>query len=281
MENYNNNLRLWANFYYNMGFNVTHIIPYLNEGKAKNPYKSPTNNRHILKNQRQTIAELNSFAWEISTGIGVVLGFNNLRAIDFDFYCYEWEKNEHLNKLSIERIDKIINGFIKKALDKLDLPNDYEWVIRTPNGGFHILIYSDSLPFLVEQNKTKAFIPNKNYYEKFGKYYHNTNYVPHFSHIELRWDKHLVLPPSINKEYKKYGFRSDCIPKTLPIIVSQNSILSFLNEFCYDEKENEIGYNLAFTHYEDRAKNNEEWTWDYGEGEFLDMLPIFLNKKVK
>ena len=30
-------LRLWANYYYNMGFNVTHIIPHLNEGKAKNP----------------------------------------------------------------------------------------------------------------------------------------------------------------------------------------------------------------------------------------------------
>lgn len=30
-------LRLWANYYYNMGFNVTHIIPKLNEGKAKHP----------------------------------------------------------------------------------------------------------------------------------------------------------------------------------------------------------------------------------------------------
>jgi hypothetical protein len=43
-----NNLRLWANFYYNMGFNLTHIIAELNS-HAKNPYKSATNDRFILQ----------------------------------------------------------------------------------------------------------------------------------------------------------------------------------------------------------------------------------------
>ena len=72
-------------------------------------------------------------------------------------------KFEYQNKLSVETIERTINNFIKKALNKLSLPSNYEWVIRTPNGGFHILIYSDTLPFPVEQNKTKAFIPNKKY----------------------------------------------------------------------------------------------------------------------
>ncbi len=274
-----NNLRLWANFYHNIGFNLTHIIAKLNK-HAKNPYKSATNNRFTLQNRRQELLELNSLDWESSDGIGVVLGFNSLRAIDFDFYCYEWEKHEYQNKLSFETIDKTINSFIKKALHKLNLPINYEWVIRTPNGGFHILIYSDSLPFNVEQNKTKAFIPNKKYYEKYGRYSHDSNYVPWFSHIELRWDKHLVLPPSISNENKSYGFRSNGMPKNPPLVVQQNSILNLLNEFCYDEIENKFGYNLSFSHYEEEAKNDEEWTWNYGEGEFLDMLPIFLNKTV-
>ena len=141
-----NDLRLWANYYYNMGFNLTHIIAKLNN-HAKNPYKSATNDRLILQNRRQELSELNSLDWESSDGIGLVLGFNSLRAIDFDFYCYEWEKYDSHNKLSIEKIDKTINSFIKKALNKLNLPDNYEWVIRTPNGGFHILIYSDSIQY--------------------------------------------------------------------------------------------------------------------------------------
>jgi hypothetical protein len=274
-----NNIRLWANFYHNMGFNITHIIAKLNN-LAKNPYKSATNDRFVLQNRRQELSELNLLDWESSDGIGVVLGFNSLRAIDFDFYCYEWENYEYQNKLSVETIERTINSFIKKALNKLSLPSNYEWVVRSPNGGFHILIYSDALPFSVEQNKTKAFIPNKKYYEKYGRYNHDSNYVPYFSHIELRWDKHLVLPPSINQEKKSYKFRADSMPKTPPLIVQHNSIINLLNEFCYDEIENKVGYNLSFSHYEEEAKNDEDWTWNYGEGEFLDMLPIVLNKTI-
>jgi len=274
-----NNLRLWANFYHNMGFNITHIIAKLNN-LAKNPFKSATNDRFVLQNRRQELSELNSLDWESSDGIGVVLGFNSLRAIDFDFYCYEWEKYEYQNKLSVETIERTINSFIKKALNKLALPSNYEWVVRTPNGGFHILIYSDAHHFSVEQNKTKAFIPNKKYYEKYGRYNHDSNYVPYFSHIELRWDKHLVLPPSINQENKSYRFRADSMPKTPPSIVQHNSIMNLLNEFCYDEIENKIGYNLSFSHYEEEAKNDEDWSWNYGEGEFLDMLPIVLNNTI-
>ncbi len=111
-------LRLWANYYYNMGFNVTHINPHLNEGKAKNIFKSPTNDRHILKNRRQTIEELNSYDWENSTGIGVVLGFNNLRAIDFDF-----------SRWNSDVIPEKRNQLITLSLQLLDLPKSYEWVV--------------------------------------------------------------------------------------------------------------------------------------------------------
>jgi hypothetical protein len=173
-------LRLWANYYYNMGFNITHIIPSLNEGKAKNPYKSPTNDRHKIKNCRQSLNDVQSFYWEISTGIGVVLGFNNLRCIDFDFDIIDTNHNFG---------DDEINLFIKAVLKLLNLPSNYEWVTKTPSGGFHILFYAGDHNLKVIDNKTKAFLPNKKYYDSFF------NRVK-FSHIELRWDKHLVLPPS-------------------------------------------------------------------------------------
>lgn len=73
------NLRLWADYYYNCGFNVTHIIPRLNINKSKNIFKSPTNDRHMLANNRQILADMHEFDWGNSIGIGCVLGFNRLR----------------------------------------------------------------------------------------------------------------------------------------------------------------------------------------------------------
>ncbi|MBA7518860.1 hypothetical protein ES705_10934 [subsurface metagenome] len=43
------------------------------------------NDRHKIQNLRQSLSEMQGFDWENSKGIGTVLGFNNLRALDFDF----------------------------------------------------------------------------------------------------------------------------------------------------------------------------------------------------
>lgn len=274
-------LRLWANYYYNMGFNVTHIIPNLNEGKAKNPYKSPTNNRHTLKNRRQTIDELNSYDWEHSTGIGVVLGFNNLRAIDFDFS--RWNRDVVPDKR---------NQIINLCLQKLDLPNSYEWVIITPNGGFHILFYSGHHNIPVKENLTRAFTPNEKYYNYCDEY-HISAY--HFKQIELRWEKHLVLPPSTIEttihqetddrtfqtpfvEFSEYDFYSKNIPKNPPFEIFSNDILNLLNEICYDEYDHNLksGYNLHLSNYYD--DNDVEGIKFYTEGEFLDLSPIYFKK---
>lgn len=261
-------LRLWANYYYNMGFNVTHIIPHLNEGKAKNPYKSATNDRHILKNRRQSIEEMQNYLWEISTGIGVVLGFNNLRAIDFDFKIFEERNN--FKTFALDEIDK----FITKVLNLLGLPEKYEWVVKTPSGGFHILFYAESHGFKVEENKTKALLPNTKYYKG---YFHNG---ANFSHIELRWDKHLVLPPSINDAGLNYIFKNDKIPSSHPLDVNLNGLLKLLNEICYDKNDTESGYNLFISHYRNEYKNDASWSWwGYGEGEYLDFFPIYFHHK--
>lgn len=264
-----NDIRLWANYYYNMGFNVTHIVPQLNEGRAKNPFKSPTNDRHMLKNRRQGIEEMQNYLWEISVGIGVVLGFNNLRAIDFDFNIYE-ERND-FKTYARDEIDR----FITKVLSLLGLPEKYEWVVKTPSGGFHILFYAESHSFKVEENKTKAFLPNAKYYNGFFR-----NGIK-LSHIELRWDKHLVLPPSINDAGANYKFKNNKIPSSHPIEVNNNGLLKLLNEICYAKNNTESGYNLFVSGYKDEYNKDDSWYWfGYGEGEYLDFFPIYFHHKI-
>lgn len=259
-----NDLRLWANYYYNMGFNVTHIIPHLNEGKAKNTYKSPTNDRHILKNRRQTIEELNSYDWENSTGIGVILGFNNLRAIDFDFKSHR----DNVNSI------KILTDFTLKVLELLGLPSSYEWVTFTPNNGIHILFYCEDHPFKVKDNLTKAFTPNDNWC-----YLSNEDDFLSFTHLELRWNKHLVLSPSITEGNKKYRFKNDRPPKFRPRQIEVFNLISMLDELCckYGIYDNEPpkSYN-TFWEYRYKNESSDYFLTQYDFGEYLDFRPEYL-----
>lgn len=261
-----NDLRLWANFYYNMGFNVTHIIPKQNEGKAKNPYKSATNDRYKIANIRQPISELQNLNWDDSEGIGVVLGFNNIRALDFDFInnngvsrIYPLQPPDYTEKHYFKNNDT----FLQYTLYLLGLPKKYEWVIKTPSGGFHIIFYAPYHKFALKENLTKAFTPNGLVHDSIG-----------LEHIELRWDKHLVLPPSINDNGINYEFYYKKIPKHYPQELSLQDIKSLLDELCYDEYDiNKTGYNLYRSgHYDN---NDEEAIQYYEEGEFLDFSPVY------
>jgi|GEM_PF-762048 len=260
-------LRLWADYYYNCGFNITHIIPKLNINKSKNIFKFPTNDRHILANNRQNITDMHTFDWESSVGIGCVLGFGRLRAIDFDFKKYYYKENEF-----------IINGkdsFIKSMLELLDLPQNYEWVVKTPGGGFHVLFYADNHSFEIAENLTKAFTPNAKSYQKFEFY--NPPFHDIFTHMELRWDKHLVLPPSQNEFGEEYQFYFTEIPKNKPFEISIDSLMSMLDKICYDEYSNKSGYNLHLSSYYDNNESDEALK-AYSYGEFLDFSPVYLKK---
>jgi hypothetical protein len=229
----------WANFYYKLGFNVTHIVPSKND-PSKYIYKAPSNNRQLITYRRQELKEMHSYDWENATGIGMVLGRNNIRVIDVD----------HLSILkkdstkSLSNLKPIIDEFLVDA----NLPSNYPWVVQTPSKGYHIIIKTEDLPFKVAvnplshygENKTKAFKLNKENQKKY----------PSFGHFELRWNLHLTLPPSINKENVKYKFVNG-IPEEEPTKINIKSILNFIEKFCFDKdlKKNKNGYNLFLDDY--------------------------------
>jgi hypothetical protein len=237
----------------------------LNEGKAKNPYKSPTNDRHILKNRRQTIEELNSYDWENASGIGVVLGFNNLRAIDFDFERLRGDGNNQI----------ILNDFCRKVLELLNLPAKYEWVTYTPNDGLHILFYCDDHPFKVKENLTKAFTPNENWC-----YLSNDLDYLNFTHLELRWNKHLMLSPSRIEYYKFYRFRNNHMPKFRPRQIEITNLINMLDELCCQygiyKNESPKSYNTFWAgHYQ--FEPSHDFLVRYGFDEYLDFKPVYLD----
>ncbi len=222
-------LFLYANYYYNLGFSITHVIPRINSnrGQVGNPFKAPTNDTRKLANKRQELSEIINFNWNDSVGIGTILGFNTLRALDFDG-CNN-------------------DNFIKNILGKIGLPENYEWVVRTGSkNGFHILFQAENHRFIVEEGKTKAFTPNSLNKNK-------------FSVLELRWEKHLILPPSISKDFNEYKFINCELPSFKPKHVPINLIENLVFDICVesDGTPNKVKSNIQH----------------YYEHEFLDFAP--------
>jgi hypothetical protein len=206
-------LHVFANYYYNFGFNITHISLDRNEFH-KNfkttlfhldlKLKSPTHDWEKYYEKRQTLLELNSFNWKEATGLGVVLGVEKLRALDIDD-CSDFK-------------------LIEKFLLLLDLPVNYEWVVRSGSmNGYHILFYSDEHNYSTQPGKVKAFIPNIEH-EKL------------FKHIELRWKGHLVLPPSIHPTFNQYEFANKSYPFNKPSFIKIENIEKIMDKYCKKQK---------------------------------------------
>lgn len=224
-------LHILANFYFNLGFNVTHISLDRKEyhKNLKTTFfhwdlklKAPSHNWEIYYQRRQTLAELNSFNWKEATGLGVVLGFGKLRALDID-----------------DCTDLIL---IDEILLKLKLPKNYEWVVRSGSkNGFHIIFYSNEHNYLTEPGKVKAFKPNQQNKNK-------------FKHIELRWKGHLVLPPSIHPTFNKYEFINKSYPYMSPSFIEIKNVEEVINNYC---KENKISLSLIGSEQETTKDPND------------------------
>lgn len=232
----------YAEKYHDLGFNITYIDPVKNDPATKKIFKAPTNDRQILKNNPQTKSELYLLDWGNASGVGTVLGYNKLRALDLDL------KSELKLNGTYRFYD--LSNLMSETLKILRLPMNYEWVVRTPSNGYHIIFYSENHKFKTEFNpvsifnekKTKAFKPNQNT---------SLNYKS-FGHYELRWNLHLVLPPSINENNIRYHFEfADQFPLKPPLSINLNDLYKLIQIKCldYDLKTKRKGYNLFLNDY--------------------------------
>lgn len=195
-----------ANHYYNLGLNITHISRGRTEfhNTIQTIEKSPSHSCKEILTDRQDQNTLQGFNWKIASGVGTILGFNNLRALDIDG-C------DDLN---------IINDF----LQILNLPLDYPWVtISGSKKGFHIIFYCLAKDFT---STFIAFKPNNKNQDK-------------FHHIEVKWKGHLVLPPSLHPSSQHYEFRNSVLPQTEPSTIELLLVENLITKYCSNRKTQE------------------------------------------
>ncbi len=197
-------LKDFAEHYYNLGFNLT-IINGLskNNNSYQDSFKIPLNDWESFRKVRQTKDEITAFDWENATGIGAITGVNELICIDIDG-CNDLE-------------------FIKGFLFALNLPADYNWVVKSgSHTGFHIWVkastsFPSSIPY--PPNNTLYYFPLKDYRVLFKQ-------------IELRLSDHIVLPPSKNRDGNYYVYINDT-PLTPPDEIEIKKLIHTIEKVSY------------------------------------------------
>ena len=222
-----NRLLTMATYYHAMGMDLSIIQGQCGDYKSyKKPgICNPFPISGILNNQTNGVSSLFNQNWRIATGIGVCLGHAHIRAIDvdgIDYNCQILSVDENGNQY----FDRI-GGVLNKVLEKLGLPSDYPWVIQSGSQtGFHILFVTFELDDEIENI---ALTPNTKYCFN----YNGPEFLePYFNRMELLWNGHLVLPPSIHYSGNEYSFRHRRLPSIAPANISLSKLNDTMNHFC-------------------------------------------------
>lgn len=252
-------LKFFAEYFHELGLNISFIS---NESSKYNflfnpkRLKEPFYEWESYLSERQSKNIINKYEWEKCFGIGAVLGFNNLAAIDLDG-C----------------VNEEIVLFI---LDYLHLPNNYDWVIKSGSqAGYHI-IFTTKRPDKSNKRNNKTEL---GYYQSlddtFGKVDVNAYYpldnigddimprakgnellprlINHnsFEKIEFKWTGHIILPPSVHSSGRLYTFLNKR-PKTEPSEISFEllSELQILISGKYAQDSSRNGKSAAPDHEE-------------------------------
>ena len=206
-------LKYMSIYYRLFGMNLTQM-KWCESLRNLKSFKEPINiNWENYKTMEQPLADILNIDWLYSGGIGLVLGFNNYRALDFDINSF----SDFTFKVIYD--NGTVDDFILDTLKKLGLPDDYPWVVRSGNGyGFHIIFQCED----IEATKNIDSIS----YEPANKY------NEYFIRLELRWADHLVLPPSMHASGNQYRFRNNGLPSCPPSHLCLSQIDKLLIEYC-------------------------------------------------
>ena len=190
-----------AEIYKDFGFNISCISKKTNEfnSNSRNFFKTPSHKWNHLFNREQKPSEFDNYDWANAVGIGTFTNWKNLVVLDIDG-CSDI-------------------SFIKKILNILGLPENYEWVIESGSkNGFHIYYRGHYIEECDDGDVVSTFPPK----QEFEKY---------VDKIEFLWRTHSVLPPSVHGAGNKYSFVNVNFPKKKPVFIDDKIIYNFINTF--------------------------------------------------
>lgn len=231
-------LKLMSMYYHNLGMNLTMIQGrYPDAQSFKAPLAKDGMLLEELYNSKQKTSTLLRQDWINASGMGLVLGWNDLRALDFDnFTSYVFGDCDYSQ-------DEM-RDHIASCLVLLGLPKDYQWVVWSGSKrGFHIIV------------RIKEFGDNETTPISYS-FIRKGLCAPDNQRIELRWKGHIVLPPSIHTSGYIYSFISNQIPTSEPEYVELGKIDNLLDAYCGVNYYKT--YNWGERNFEivDRKKNN-------------------------
>lgn len=211
-ESLNRKIHNEAYEYYDPG--TTYMgVDILKFDSFKNPIDKNWKDYIFTPQDKDFIANLE---WKNKTGIGIICGFNNIRAIDIDSLgCFDncdygfWSNPR-------SKSDNKFDSFIEYCLYLLNLPKDYKWVVRSGSGrGIHIIFKCEDIEGI--DIDVTAFTPNKKLKnQEFNldewHYEYKKNVDLDFHRLELFWKGHIVAYPSRGVDYDGFNINSPYEP---------------------------------------------------------------------
>lgn len=218
-------LKLMSMFYHNLDMNLTMVCGKYPDNLFDSSFKKPVEKEGMILDKmyvsKQDTQILLNIDWFRTSGMGLVLGWNDYRAIDFDY-------------VDEDKLDTTINT----CLQFLSLPSNYPWVVRSGSQkGFHIII------------RVKDFCERDDAPISLA-------YMASNIRVELRWKGHLILPPSIHCSGGTYSFYFNQIPSTKPQYVELGFIDQLLDSFCGENHYQSYNWREINFMLIERQKNN-------------------------
>ena len=258
--------------------------------EEKNILKSPYHEWDAIESEDKTQEDYSKLDINGATGVGCVLGYKNLRAIDIDG-CLNFK-------------------VIEEMLEILGLPKSYPWVVRSGSQiGYHIIFKcSPKNGHLLDTKNEERF----NTYTNNGKiiaYKANRDYRHIFDKLELRFNGHLVLPPSLHISSHEYEFINGSIPKERPLTVEVDSIAILVDRYVVSGIQSHLlsyvyGDDFELGEFESKSDSNRsdlalildfntkhdeqsdefqliDIAWKVFDGDYIHESKSYTNKNVK
>lgn len=235
-------MKLMSMYYHNLDMNLTMV-----QGRYPSnvSFKSPIDKEGMLLenlyHSKQNTSVLLKQDWINVSGMGLVLGWNDYRALDFDYFVEHYNLLEDNKEYNIE--DFNIGDYRRECLLLLGLPEDYEWVVWSGSKkGFHIIIRVKDFEERESSRTSYAYYP-----------YSSSN-----KRIELRWKGHLILPPSIHNSGETYSFFNNQIPTTEPAYIDLGQIDNLLDYYCGENCYHTYNWGERSFEVVERIRKNAE-----------------------